>query len=383
MGMRLGWRGAHWALGLTLSAALMAAGQTPSRGPGAPATSTSSSTGPQPKLEYAPREFNFGEIWVGMPAKIEITLKNEGQADLLLSASAECGCTVLTQPKGLLTPGETTSFSITYDTKRIGPVKKHVTLTTNDPTQRQVTLAVTGTVKPPFESTPADQLQFAGVLTDELAERSIRMRNQFGRPLKLKLKAGQEFDRFEVMLVEVEAGQVYELQAKTKPPLATGYSRVDVLLETDNADIPTLTVPVMSVAQPRVSVNPASLYVSPAATQPSQQIVTVQYRLESPLEITAVQVNGPGIEAELMPAGPAASGDKFGIRRVRVTLPPAEGLTEGAKIEILTTAKSEEYRRLVVPIVKRVTPAAAARPGATPPTSAAPVVPAPAPQPAP
>jgi len=327
-----------------------------------PAVAASQPAGPQPKLEYAPRKFDFGELWVGMPAKIEITLKNVGEADLHASASADCGCTVVSQPQSPLAPGAACKISIAYDTKRLGAVNKHVTLTTDDPAQRQVSIAVTGTVKPPYESKPPTQLNFGAVLTDENAERTVRMENKFGRPLKLKLKAGQDFGRFEVTMTEVEPGQVYELKAQTIPPLAVGYTRAEVVLETDAPEIPTLTVPVSATAQPRVSVNPSSVFVSPAASQPSQQTITVQYRLDAPLEITEARSSVSAIKAEVMPA--RRTGDKVGFCMVRVSLPAVDEIPDGATVEILTTDKGD-YQRLVVPIVKRLAPPVSGAGGAS------------------
>jgi hypothetical protein len=380
MTLRLGKWTAGFVLGV-IGSACLAAPPPETRTPAPPVPppanvpATTQPTGPQPKLEYSPREFNFGDVWVGMPAKVEITIKNTGQADLTLSTRGTCGCTVPTQPKSPLPPGESTTFSITYDTKRAGTANKQVIITSNDPAQPQATIPVIGTVKPVFECKPAEQIAFVGLMIEENAEQGIKMENKFGRPVKLKIKDGQDFGRFDVTLTEVEPGQSYDLKAKTKPPLALGYNRAEIVLETDAREVPTLTVPLTANAQPRVVVNPFSLYVSPAATQPSQQTITIQYRLEIPIEITEIKSSVESIKTELMPTQ-KPTGGKLGFYQVRVSLPPFEQIPDGAKIEIFTSDQTDAYKRLEVPVMKR-TPAPVARPNSVVAPTSAPGAPLP------
>ena len=69
-----------------------------------------------PRIELSPAEFDFGELWQGMPAEREFTVKNAGDAPLTISSRSNCGCTVATPPKSPLEPGESCTFKIRYDT---------------------------------------------------------------------------------------------------------------------------------------------------------------------------------------------------------------------------------------------------------------------------
>ena len=60
--------------------------------------------------------------------------KNTGNKELLiLSANSTCGCTVPEYPKTAILPGMTDSIKVTYSgsTKRVGTMKKTISLTTN------------------------------------------------------------------------------------------------------------------------------------------------------------------------------------------------------------------------------------------------------------
>ena len=74
-----------------------------------------------PRLELSPTVFNFGEVWEGMPARQEFAVKNTGDAPLTLTLKTYCGCTPVTRPKSPLPPGESTTFTVSYSTKRKGP----------------------------------------------------------------------------------------------------------------------------------------------------------------------------------------------------------------------------------------------------------------------
>jgi len=73
---------------------------------------------------------------------------NTGTEPLIIKhAKGSCGCTVPSYPKEPILPGEAAVIEVRYDTKRIGPFTKSVTLTTNEvsPTHK---LQIKGKVEP-------------------------------------------------------------------------------------------------------------------------------------------------------------------------------------------------------------------------------------------
>ncbi len=101
-------------------------------------------------------EIDYGTITQGAEPLRLFTFKNTGTEPLIISnAQGSCGCTVPVWPKEPILPGETSKIEVRYDTNRVGPFQKTVTLTTNEATPSK-TLTIKGTVnaKPVEETKP-------------------------------------------------------------------------------------------------------------------------------------------------------------------------------------------------------------------------------------
>lgn len=370
---------------------------SPAAPPAAAAEPPAAPVGPAPKLEISPLEFDFGEVWQGFPAEREFTVKNVGEGPATLKVTTSCGCTPATQPKSPLEPGETTTFVVRYTTHHAGPVAgKTATLTSNDPSQPTVVIPVKGTVKPIFAMTPADRVMFNEAEVESVLSQTLRLENKYGSPLKLKLKEGQDFGRYEVQFKEIEEGMVYELTATTKPPLQMGFNGANIVLETPLEKVPTITIPVMANVQPPVVVIPPRLFVMPNRPQALEQTIRVQYRVDKPVQITGVNVSPDTIQYEMQPIDAPQPNSRLAAYSIRIKLPAYEELPDGAKIEIVTDSPQPEFQKISVPVVKQVSrparpvpgasqvgppaPTAGATPGQTPaPSGGAPVKPTPPP----
>ena len=309
--------------------------------------------GPAPRMELSPTKFEFGEVWQTVAVKREFTIKNSGQADLTIALKSTCGCTVATNPKSPLPPGESTTFSITYDSKAAGQANKKVIVTTNDPGQPTVEIAVTGKVKPVFAMSPQDRLTFQNLAPDSAEQGTLKLANTYGRPLPLKLKEGQNFGRFDITLKEVKPGMEYELVAVTQPPLNIGWNHANVELETGAPEVPTITIPVSANAQPRVIAFPPMFSVNPEIKDPSQKVVSVDYRKDIPVKITGIKPSLESIKYELLPDEPTPEEQKVASHKIRLTIPGyADIPADGAKIDIFTDDRDPLYQKLEIRIIK-------------------------------
>ncbi|MCB0663291.1 MAG: DUF1573 domain-containing protein, partial [Saprospiraceae bacterium] len=62
------------------------------------------------------------------------------------NAKGSCGCTVPTWPREPIMPGESSAIEVRYDTNRVGPFTKRVTLTTNENGENTRVLTIKGKV---------------------------------------------------------------------------------------------------------------------------------------------------------------------------------------------------------------------------------------------
>jgi len=104
--------------------------------------------GQGPQIQFEKTEHDFGTLNQGDPAIYEFVFKNVGDEPLIItSAVGSCGCTVPSYSKEPVPPGGTGKIQVKYDSQRIGPINKTVTVTSNATNQPTVTLRIKGEVK--------------------------------------------------------------------------------------------------------------------------------------------------------------------------------------------------------------------------------------------
>lgn len=104
-----------------------------------------------PQMVFEKETVDYGTIEQGSDPYRMFTFVNEGTEPLIISnARGSCGCTVPTYPKEPIMPGESAEVKVRYDTNRVGPFTKRVTLTTNEGENTRV-LTIKGVVEKKVE----------------------------------------------------------------------------------------------------------------------------------------------------------------------------------------------------------------------------------------
>ena len=86
----------------------------------------------QAKIEFKTDIIDYGEIAKGSDGLRIFEFTNTGNAPLIVSnVKSSCGCTFPSKPDGPVAPGESSTIEVKYDTKRIGPIRKTVTVYSN------------------------------------------------------------------------------------------------------------------------------------------------------------------------------------------------------------------------------------------------------------
>lgn len=105
----------------------------------------------KPSIRFENTSHDFGTITeAGGNAKCTFTFVNEGDAPLvIISATAQCGCTRPSFPQQPIAPGKKGEIRVTYNPAgRPGEFVKEVKVKTNDKKQRTVKLKISGIVIP-------------------------------------------------------------------------------------------------------------------------------------------------------------------------------------------------------------------------------------------
>jgi len=86
----------------------------------------------QAKMEFVTETVDYGEIAKGSDGVRVFEFTNVGDEPLIISrVKSSCGCTVPKKPDGPIAPGASSTIEVKYDTKRVGPIRKTVTVYSN------------------------------------------------------------------------------------------------------------------------------------------------------------------------------------------------------------------------------------------------------------
>ncbi len=101
-----------------------------------------------PEIEFEKDVHDYGTIQQYGNGTYEFKFTNTGTEPLMISnAKGSCGCTVPDWPRQPIAPGESAVIKVKYDTKRVGPFGKSVTIQSNAVNSPTKTIRIKGNVE--------------------------------------------------------------------------------------------------------------------------------------------------------------------------------------------------------------------------------------------
>lgn len=98
------------------------------------------------KIDFKTDTIDYGTIEKGANGIRVFEFTNTGEAPLIVSkVSSSCGCTVPKWSKDPILPGKTGEIQVKYDTNRVNPIRKTITVISNADTPT-VALKIKGLV---------------------------------------------------------------------------------------------------------------------------------------------------------------------------------------------------------------------------------------------
>jgi hypothetical protein len=86
----------------------------------------------QAKMEFKTETIDYGKISKGSDGVRVFEFTNVGDQPLVITdVKSSCGCTVPKKPDGAIAAGATSTIEVKYDTKRVGPIRKTITVYSN------------------------------------------------------------------------------------------------------------------------------------------------------------------------------------------------------------------------------------------------------------
>jgi len=104
--------------------------------------------GSGPVIEVDKEFHDYGTIKKGANGECVFTVTNKGDAPLIITQCAgSCGCTVPKCETAPIMPGAKSAISVQYDTQRVGPINKSVTIHSNATNTPSKIITIKGTIE--------------------------------------------------------------------------------------------------------------------------------------------------------------------------------------------------------------------------------------------
>ena len=99
-----------------------------------------------PVITFEKTTYDYGTVIKGGDGTCEFKFKNTGIEPLILSnVASSCGCTVPEWPREPIMKGKSASIKVKYDSNRVGPINKTITVMSNAK-EASVQLRIVGNV---------------------------------------------------------------------------------------------------------------------------------------------------------------------------------------------------------------------------------------------
>lgn len=180
-------------------------------------------------------EHDFGQVRAGEKVEHRFKITNAGSTELkITNVKPNCGCTVAGDYPRTLAPGASGEIPLALSTANMnGPFKKLAVVSSNDPTQVQLTLTLKGEAKPLIALQPAGAY-FASVYGEQLQTQVISITNNSETPLMMVLDPLASSKGWAFNLAEKEPGKKFELTATFDPKgVKPGIARQTAMLLTN------------------------------------------------------------------------------------------------------------------------------------------------------
>jgi len=307
-------------------------------------------------------QYDFGSVRQGTNIQHEFAIRNAGDRALKFSAAE------LSMPgmkarfaAAEIAPGAEGKVTLEWTTDHVaGSVEGVARIRWSDPAQPETLLTMKGSVVPALSIEPIPAV-YLSAYSNEAAERVLTIRNNDSRPLGLThAQAGAHTT---ATLKTVEAGKVFTVAVRPAAHVAPGKYEESLSIQTDDAAIGTITIPVHVWVKPDLYANPdvvdfgalsREAAQKPGAADAMLTQIAVLRRRSGAFEIKSIASDSPLVVVKQTPvAGPS---DSFTLE---MKLRP-EALFAGARIDgkVRVRTSDREFPVIDLPISGSVMPSA-------------------------
>ena len=276
-----------------------------------------------PGIAVEPTELDFGTLPLGQSTERTCTVRNDGTADLSVSAvrSSDPAFSLADETAFDLAAGASKTLSIRFSPTAAGPHRATLTIESNDASRPTVTVALSGTAQgvPGISVKPAE-IDFGTLVLGQSAERVLTVRNAGSADLSVSSVKSHD----PTFAVLGETAFVLAPGASTRLtirflPTTVGQRQVNLTIESNDSEQPTVTVALSGrvVGVSSIVVDPTSIdFGTLVLGQSAEETLTVRNTGSADLGVSNVESSNPAftvIGDQAFQLEPAAF-KKVGIR---------------------------------------------------------------------
>lgn len=293
-----------------------------------------------PKLVCEEPTYSFGSVRGTQTVQHTFTLRNAGTDRLeIVDVRADCGCTVIEIDSRSLSSGESASIKakLVPNATKSGHVKKTIVVTSNDPDNPKLVLAMEGKVEEVISVSPG-AINFGRIPSDGGVSRSIDIvAKEPGLTFQIT-GAIVEQGPFSAEVQPVTQGKEFKIIVRPKQIDKEGEVAGRLRITTDLAELPEVNVPLSAEVKGKFIISDSEIKLVKG------RVETITIFLEPGIVkdfgIKAIEQPNENIEVDVTPLGRS----RFRIRFMRLL--GSEDLN-GKVFKILTDTDAEP---IIIPI---------------------------------
>jgi hypothetical protein len=219
-----------------------------------------------PKIVFDRLRQDFGDVVPNQTLRTAFTFHNSGYGALrIASVKASCGCTVGTVSSPVIDAGESAIIDVTVGVANASPVAHTVFVESNDPASPLVQLRLVANAVWPVEAQPGT-VYISKLVKGETEEREIQILSRSGKPFRI-LNCTSTSPAIVIEEVQ-DRGRSHLLRVRITPN-DIGSLKESIVVNTDNADRPVISVDIAGQVLGKALVTPLRLLLG--MQRPSSQ----------------------------------------------------------------------------------------------------------------
>ena len=198
------------------------------------------------RIQFVEKAYDFGSMYQNEEVTHAFAFRNIGTGVLKIEkVKSSCGCTAALPKKRELYPGDETTLNVTFKSGNMRDrVTKHIYVDTNDAVEPRTTLSIMATIRVEVHVSPSG-VYVGSLKVGETAQKSVEITPVGAASFRiLGTSSNDPAVTVRKIIPPAKEGDSYKLMIELGPASEPGRVNAKILVRTDLAHTPEITIPV-------------------------------------------------------------------------------------------------------------------------------------------